>query len=114
MALKPLGILAELRSLEETVWFTHHLGIRLISFSLGTRSELDDYSLPDFQEHLVKECRRANFNNCKELFKSPSESSIKVHNEPMSYFVESDNFVTRVCDQQTVIMVSRKAKDVVR
>lgn len=114
MTLKPLGILAEIKSLDDRIWLTHHVGVRLISFSLGTRPEVQDYSPLEFQEHLVKECYRTRLENCKELTKSPSKSSIEIPKELISYTVESESFVKRVCDLQSVVMVSRKAKSAIR
>ena len=114
MTLKPLGILAEIKSLDDSVWLTHHVGVRLLSFSLGTRPEVQDYSPLEFQEHLVKECYRARLGKCKELTKSATKSSIEIPKESISYAVDSESFVKRVCDLQSVVMVSRKVKSVIR
>jgi len=104
VGLKPLGILAEIRTLEESIWIDYHVRLRLISFLLGTRPAVTDCSPAEFEEHLMKECDLAKFEECRDL------RNIVLPNETVSYVVESDSFFKLMCDQQTVPEVSRRAK----
>ena len=113
MALQPLGILAEIRDLDEVTQSTHHLGLRLISFSLGTRVEQDDYSPTQFQDHLVKECRRAKFDGCEQIATAAGILNMTIPEEKMEYHVESNSFRKEVCDAFTVVKVTRQAKEIV-
>jgi len=71
---------------------------------LGTRPAVTDCSPAEFEEHLMKECDLAKFEECRDL------RNIVLPNETVSYVVESDSFFKLMCDQQTVPEVSRRAK----
>jgi hypothetical protein len=66
VALKPVGIMGELRTLDEEIWKAQHVGLRLLSFLLGLSSSSRRkgrgiLSHADFNKQVLKLCQELNF-----------------------------------------------------
>lgn len=111
MELGPLGILAEIRAMDELTWSNYYVGLRLISYRLGTRPDQDDYSPEEFQVQLAKECHRVQFDHCDKALDGTYDKMLQ---ERVRYLVETEYFRKRTCDRNTAIQTTRIAKDVIQ
>jgi Glycosyl hydrolase family 20, catalytic domain len=107
--LQPEGVLAEIRNLDPVLWIQYFVGLRLIAFKIATRTDQEDLSAEEFQNLLVVECQRVQFEHCEKV----SKGDYDMPSEKLTYIVEEDHFRRRICDKNTEIVTSRVAKEVI-
>ncbi|CAB9507776.1 hexosaminidase subunit beta [Seminavis robusta] len=103
LALRPLAIMAEIRNVDQATFYSQSVGLRLISFSLGSRQGQDDYSPDQFQSQLVQECQRVGSELCHMVNTWQPAKNV-------SYYVDGVQFKHRVCAKHAEFIVNRVAR----
>lgn len=93
--LRPMGVFAEIRQLDQNTFQVYNGGLRLISFLLATQEKDQDFDIDIFKEKLQEKCRLSHFQNCEVDMSFPSNTT------DIEYTVETIKFRNKLCERFT-------------
>ncbi|CAB9499227.1 hexosaminidase subunit alpha [Seminavis robusta] len=128
VGLKPMGIMGEIRSLDQEVWKQQYMGLRLIAFKMGfsewegEQSGDEELDHKEFIKEVLRICTALNYSECKEegggaekLLKSEKikegDDDDAVDSAPETYPIATQKFRNALCTKHTRFRKSKRMKD---